>query len=252
MAFILSIVALLSGPFIYAWGRRQPTAKQILDGFVLITVAGIVCVYIIPDAIRYGGVAAIGFIVAGLAFPVLLERAFRRSVSKAHVFIVMLAAVGLLLHAVIDGIALLPETGAALAAEGTHPQFGVSIGDSHLALGVILHRIPVGMAIWWAVRPSFGTGAALTTFALLIVATGFAWFFGAPIVELAEARSIAWFQAFVAGSLVHVVAFGVSHSHDGGEVLTGDNSWGFRAGILLGMFLLFTAPHIHWVSRGKR
>ena len=61
----------------------------------------------------------------------------------------------------------------------------------------------------------------------------------------AETRSIAWFQAFVAGSLVHVVAFGVSHGHDGDEVLTGDNGWGFRAGILLGMFLLFTVPQIH-------
>ncbi len=245
MAYILSILALVAGPFIYAWGRRLPTAKQVLDGFVLITVAGILCVYIIPDAIRFGGLAALGFLVAGLAFPVLLEHAFHRSVPKAHVFIVVLAAAGLLLHAVIDGIALLPQVGDALASEGTHHGLTVSIGDNQLAVGVILHRIPVGMAIWWAVRPGFGTGAALTTFGLLIIATGFAWFFGAPIVELAEARSIAWFQAFVAGSLVHVVAFGVSHSHDGGEVLAGDNSWGFRAGILLGMFLLFTAPQIH-------
>ena len=244
MAYFLSILALLSGPFIYAWGRRVPTAKQLLDGFVLITVAGILCVYIIPDSIRYGGIAAAGFLLAGLAFPVLLEHAFHRSVPKAHVFIVVLAAAGLLLHAVIDGIALLPEVGGALASEGTHHGHSGSIGDNQLALGVILHRVPVGMAIWWAVRPSFGTGAALTTFGLLIAATGFAWFFGAPIVELATASSIAWFQAFVAGSLVHVVAFGVSHSHDGGEVLAGDNSWGFRAGILLGMFLLFTAPQI--------
>ncbi len=245
MAFILSTIALLAGPFIYAWGRKVPTAKQILDGFVLITVAGIVCVYIIPDAIRFGGIIAIGFLVAGLAFPVVLEHAFHRSIPKAHVFVVGLAAIGLLIHAVIDGIALLPETGNALAAHGTHSEVGGSMGNSHLAAGVILHRIPVGMAIWWAVRPGLGTAAAVITFALLIIATGVAWFFGAPIVELAETRSIAWFQAFVAGSLVHVVAFGVSHSHDGGDVLAGDNSWGFRAGILLGMFLLFAVPHIH-------
>ncbi len=245
MAYILSILALLAGPFIYAWGRRVPTAKQILDGLVLITIAGLVCVYIVPDSVSSGGVAAIAFLVAGLAFPVLLEQAFHRSIPQAHIFIVVLAAAGLLLHAVIDGIALLPQMGDAITPHGTHDHSGWSIGGSELALGVILHRIPVGMAIWWAVRPSFGTGAAVTIFALLIVATGFAWFFGAPIVELAETRSIAWFQAFVAGSLVHVVAFGVSHNHDGGDVLTGDNSWGFRAGILLGMFLLFTVPHIH-------
>ncbi len=245
MAYFLSILALVSGPFLYAWGRRRPTAKQILDGFVLITVAGIVCVYIIPDALRYGGMSALAFLVAGLAFPVLVERTFHRSVPKAHVFIVVLAAAGLLLHAIIDGVALLPGVGDGLPSEGTHHSHSLSIGGSELALGVILHRLPVGMAIWWAVRPSFGTVAAVTTFGLLIIATGLGWFFGAPIVELAEARSIAYFQAFVAGSLVHVVAFGVSHNHDGDEVLTSENSWGFRAGILLGMFLLFTAPQIH-------
>ncbi len=244
MAYILSILALISGPFIYAWGRRRPASKQILEGFILITIAGIVCVFIIPDALHHGGIAALGFLVAGLAFPVVLERAFHHA-PKAHIFIVVLAAVGLLLHAVIDGVALLPEVGDAIESEGTPHGFFGSMVDSHLALGVILHRIPVGMAIWWTVRPSFGTSAALAIFALLIAATGFAWFFGAPIVDLAEARSIAWFQAFVAGSLVHVVAFGVSHSHRGDEVLTGDNGWGFRAGILLGMFLLFAAPHIH-------
>ncbi len=245
MAYLLSILALLSGPFIYAWGRRLPTAKQILDGFVLITIAGIVCVYIIPDAIGSGGYLAIVFLLAGLAFPVLLEHAFHHSIPKAHVFIVVLAAAGLMLHAIIDGIALLPEVGDALASQGPQSDLTGSMRDSQLAVGVILHRVPVGMAIWWSVRPSFGTGAAVTTFAMLIIATGFAWFFGAPIVELAETRSLAWFQAFVAGSLVHVVAFGVSHRHEGDEVLAGDNSWGFRAGILLGMFLLFTAPQIH-------
>lgn len=245
MAYFLSILALLSGPFIYAWGRRLPTARQILNGFVLITVAGIVCVHIVPDALHFGGLPTLAFLLAGLAFPIVLERAFHRSVPRAHIVVVVLAAVGLLLHAVIDGIALLPEVGTRFASEGTHHGHSGSIRDNQLAIGVILHRVPVGMAIWWAVRPGFGTPIAVATFLLLIVATGFAWFFGAPIIEMAEAQSVAWLQAFIAGSLVHVVAFGVSHDHDGGKVLAGQNSWGFRAGILLGMFLLFTVPQIH-------
>jgi uncharacterized membrane protein YdcZ (DUF606 family) len=81
--------------------------------------------------------------------------------------------------------------------------------------------------------------------ALLISATGLAYVFGAPVVDLASTRSLALFQAFVAGSLVHVVAFGVSHRHGGDEAFVPADNWGFRAGILLGMFVVFSLPHIH-------
>ncbi|MDH3748674.1 MAG: hypothetical protein OER97_10755 [Gammaproteobacteria bacterium] len=245
--FILSVLALLLGPFIYAWGRSQPTTKQLLDGFILVTVAGIVCVYIIPDAITTGGRITILFLLLGLVFPIAIERAFRRSVDQAHVFILLLAAVGLVIHALIDGIALLPGIGTSVnaAADGTNMGSKSSIFDNQLAVGVILHRLPVGMAIWWSVRPGFGSAAAVTTFVLIIGATAAAYFLGASVVELAELQSLAYFQAFVAGSLVHVVAFGVSHEHaDAPEPGRRFVAWGFRAGVLLGMFVLFAVPYL--------
>lgn len=248
MVLLYSIFALLLGPFLYAWGRHLPNAKQILDGFVLIAIAGIVCVNIIPDSIAVGGYYAFLFLAAGLFFPIAVEKTFRHSIHRAHVFIVILAALGLILHAIIDGIALLPDvfesTNAAM--QRTNTMLAESMFDNQLALGVILHRLPVGMAIWWSVRPGFGVTAALSTFVLIIAATTLAYFFGAPIVEWAETRSIGYFQAFVAGSLVHVVAFGVSHDHDerpeAGNI---GNSWGYRVGILLGLFVMFAVPGIH-------
>lgn len=243
--FFLSVLALLLGPFIYAWGRSRPTTKQLLDGFILVTVAGIVCVYIIPDAIAAGGRISILFLLLGLVFPVAIEKAFRHSVDRAHVFILLLAAVGLTVHALIDGIALLPGIGVTTADE-TNVGLKSSILENRLAVGVILHRLPVGMAIWWSVRPGFGIAAAATTFALIIGATAAAYFLGAPVVELAELQSLAYFQAFVAGSLVHVVAFGVSHEHaDAPETRRRFVGWGFRAGVVLGMFVLFVVPHLH-------
>ena len=242
MSFLLSTVALLLGPFVYAAGRRQPVAREILDGFVLITVAGIVCVYIVPEAILRGGTIAIVTLVLGLLFPVAIERIFRKSVREAHFLIVLLAAVALIVHAIIDGIALLPVENAAMTVGGV---LGFHDGDE-LALGVILHRLPVGMAIWWSVRPSFGTPVALATFGLIILATGASYFVGSDVVAWAETREAAVFQAFVAGSLVHVVAFGVSHEHDGdGHSKVAGGSWGFRVGILLAMFLVFTVPRLH-------
>jgi uncharacterized protein len=245
--FWLSTLALLAGPLLYAWGRPRPTWKQVLDGFVVVAVAGIVCVNIIPAALDLGGWLALAALAAGLAFPVAVEKLFRHSVHRAHVFIVILAALGLVLHAVIDGIALLPalHEHMALDAWRTRSTGPLSLGDNPLALGVIVHRIPVGMAIWWSVRPQFGLHAAVLTFLLLVVATGLAYFFGTALVDVAATRSLALFQAFVAGSLVHVVAFGVSHGHHRDDAFVPADNWGFRAGILLGMFVLFAVPHIH-------
>lgn len=218
MNFILSTLALVLAPFIYALGRRSPLARQALDGFIFITIAGIVCVNIIPEALETGGTAALVFLAVGLAFPFVIEHLGSIPHRKAHVFIVMLAGLGLVVHASIDGIALLDEA---------------------LAPAIILHRVPVGMAIWWSVRPSFGTGSAIVVFATIIGATGVAYLLGAPFMELAEIRGISWFQAFVAGSLVHVVAFGISSDHGGQvEPAAGFRDWGYRAGILIGLFVL--------------
>lgn len=118
MSFLLSSVALLLGPFIYGWGRSKPVTKQVLDGIVLVAVAGIVCVNIIPNALDIGGWLALVALLAGLLFPLLFERLFDRSMHSAHAFIVLLAAIGLILHAVVDGVALLPELGDANSAGG--------------------------------------------------------------------------------------------------------------------------------------
>jgi hypothetical protein len=226
MNLILSIAALLLGPAIYAYGRRNPTARQILDGFIFITIAGLICVNIVPESLAVGGAMAGLFLILGIAFPVLIERGFHGALHEAHVLVLIIAALGLIIHAIVDGIALLP-------AEG---------GD--LAHAVILHRLPVGMAIWWSLRPNLGLPVAIGAFATIIIASTLAYTFGAPIVELGEARGIAYVQAFVSGSLIHIVAFGVTHDHHI-EPAAQAQHWGYRAGILLGLFLVFTAPQLH-------
>lgn len=246
MTFALSVIALILGPFVFALGQRQPTARQILDGFIFITIAGIVCVHIIPEAIEAGGLYAIAFLVLGLIFPVIVERYFDQSLHEAHVFILILATLGLTIHATIDGIALLPLSDTSIAAGVLKPGVLGSLFENQLALGVILHRLPVGMAIWWSVRPSFGVPVAVATFSLIIAATAAAFLLGQPVLDLAETRSVGYFQAFVAGSLVHVVAFGVSHDHGQQiEPATHAKDWGYRVGILIGMFLVGTAPHFY-------
>jgi len=227
MNLALSILALLLGPVIYALSRRNRVARHILDGFIFITIAGIVCVNIIPEALAVGGTYAVVFLLLGLAFPVVVEHGFRSALHEAHVVVLLLAALGLVIHAIIDGIALLPAQG------------------SDLAHAVILHRLPVGMAIWWSLRPSLGTPVAVGAIVMISLATSLSYVLGAPMVELAAARSLAMVQAFVAGSLIHIVAFGLTHEHDAHiEPVARSEDWSYRVGILLGLFLVFTAPQL--------
>ena len=194
MTLILSIVSLLLGPLIYAAGRKNKIAHRLLDGLIILSIAVIIFVQIIPEALTQGGATAILIIVLGLAFPMLLERLFRKATDTAHLMVVAIAAIGLFVHAAVDGLALLTGSGVGLA------------------YAIVLHDDPVGMAIWWVVRPGLGTPIAVGVFALVILATTAGYFMGESIVQLAEARTLALFQAFVSGSLIHVVIFGVKHN----------------------------------------
>jgi len=189
--FLLSTLALLLGPLVYAVGYRNAVARKILDGLVFLAIVWIIGVHIIPASLVAGGWLAFVFLLLGIAFPMLLKRVFHVASRTANIAVMLVAALGLLVHALIDGIALLPNSGSGLAT------------------AVIVHRIPVGMALWGTFRTAIGTPAAATAFALIIVSTGIAYFLGAPVVEMAESRWLAVFQAFVSGSLIDLVVIGI-------------------------------------------
>ena len=191
MNFLLSTIALLLGPFVYAAGRRNATAERLLDAFVILAIAWIVGVHIVPEVIATGGMIAIAIIAIGMAFPYALRRIFHLASSEMRFTLLSLAATALALHALIDGIALLPATG------------------DPLSVAVIVHRLPIGMAIWWTFRPAIGRNAAIAAFAIIVAATAFSYYLGDPVVDMLESRTLAYFQAFVSGSLIDLVVVGV-------------------------------------------
>ena len=191
MYFLLSTIALLAGPFVYALGRNNKMTERLLDALIIAAIAWIIGVHIVPDAFEVAGWPALVVLVLGMAFPYVLRRIFHLATKAMHAALLFIAALALVLHAVIDGIALLPGNG------------------EELGIAVILHRLPVGMAIWWTFRPAIGTRAAVAAFALIIGATALAIYFGGPVVALAESRMLALFQVFVAGSLADMVMVGV-------------------------------------------
>lgn len=245
MSFILSTFSLLIAPFLYSSTSKLKHAREILDGFIFIAIAGLVCIRIMPETIEMGGEMALVFMVVGLVFPIILEYVFKNAHEQAHIAILILALVALGFHAAIDGLALLPDM---VHGHDVHEQgLWAELSDNNLALGVILHRLPVGMAIWWSVRGHFGMKTALAVFAIIILSTAASYFSGPELFVLMESPTLSHFQAFVAGSLLHVVVMGVSHEHTGFalEPQPAKAQWPHRLGCTLGLLFIFFFSHGH-------
>jgi uncharacterized membrane protein YraQ (UPF0718 family) len=101
------------------------------------------------------------------------------------------AMTALIVHGLLDG--------AGLAA-ARHDATMASLG-----WGVVLHRIPVGLAIWWTVTPSRGARSAVLVIGLVALATVGGFVSSASLFSELSVKAIALVQALVAGSLLHVV-----------------------------------------------
>ncbi|MGE0625362.1 MAG: hypothetical protein AB7I04_16930 [Pseudomonadales bacterium] len=251
MTFLLSTLVLVTAPLLYGVLHRYRRSRDALEGFVLVTIAGIVVLHIVPGAWELAGLSSLIALAVGAAFPLLLERIYRRALERAHLFVLILAAVGIVVHAVLDGIALLPEAD------------GGGILDNELALGVILHRLPVGVAVWWVLRPQFGPVPAMCVLALIVVATGASYFFGAGLLT-ADLGLLALFQSFVAGSLLHVALVGTTAGHTGeghhehADPVSARSRWAavlgprrtpaFWAGLGVGVVTVMLLPHVSFVD----
>lgn len=195
---LLSIATLLLGPWLYRLWSRGHALSSVVDGFVFVAISGMVLFLILPGSIANGGWYALAWVVAGALGPTLSERLFRGSEHRFHNVALVLGLVGIAFHGVLDG-AVLADGGRA--------------AGTVLPLAVVLHRFPVGLAIWWLVRPNFGLRAAAAVIVLVVVSTIVGFSVGGVMLEHASLRAVAWFEAFVAGALLHVVVH--RHRHEG-------------------------------------
>lgn len=220
MLLLAGLAALLVGPLLYQLLRPGSRPMSFVDAFTFITIIGLFVFAILPGAIAAAGWPAWAFAALGLLFPLGVERVFHRAMGRAHLAIVLLAVAGLGLHAVVDGLVLLG------GEAGGHAHGGHGHGHAHgngdaagfdLALAVILHNIPKGLAVWYLMRPAFGLARSAAVFALLLGATAGGYFAGEHLLHALDAPALAWFQAFVAGSILHVVLHGAGYHQHSGE-----------------------------------
>ena len=244
MNLVLSLITLALGPVLYRACQKMDTVRAALEGLLFVTIAGIVIVHIMPDVFAVAGVAALGFLVSGVIFAFAVERYPGGVAGRGYTWIVLLGALGLAMHAVLDGMALIP--GEHVHDDHADEDVLAGLLKNHLAIGVILHRIPVGMAIWWTVRPRLGRAVAIGSLAIIAFATSAAYLLGEPVIEMMEGANFACFQAFAAGTLLHVIVFSsVQRDSQPSNPSPRQAVLGERLGIILGISILFLLPHVH-------
>lgn len=216
-ALALSLAALLSAPLLDSPLRRHVRAAAGIDAFTTVLVGGIVIAQVLPYCVELAGWPAVVAAIGGGLLPFLTHR-FPAGRGLVAVF----AGAALALHGALDG--------AMLALPDDHGP------AEHLAHAVILHSLPVGLGVWRAVAPEQGRAAATLLLATSALAT-IAGFGFAPAVVSTASPAVAVLQAFVAGSLVHLVGHGRERREPVGAVVGG------VAGLVGVVVLLVTDAH---------
>ncbi len=193
LLLILSLLPLLFGPLLVLGLQRVPAVIPALDGFVLAGVGGIALLHVLPDCVAHGGWLALVAGVAGLLLPFVRELFDDHHDHEGkHRGLVILGLAGLALHGLLDGVAL--AAGALAAAQGIL-----------LSLGVLIHRVPSGVAIWWLARRRLGLRGALISVFTLAAASVMG--FAASHRWQGIFHGAAWYvvQALLFGALLHVL-----------------------------------------------
>ena len=234
-----SLLALAVGPGLHRLARSRPRMLAGLDAFVIVAIGGLILLEVLPEALNEVGWPAAVAVLFGLVGPGLAERSMARSAHRAHTAALVVAIAGVVLHALFDGVVLHPPCAdGSLPHDCTHGAWQAST----LAIAVVLHRLPVGLTVWILLRPIYGPRTAAGVLTLLAASTVVGFVLGDWIVGLASSAPIAVFQAFVGGSLLHVV---IHRSHVKTQQDPARRRWAIEGGLgaIAGVLLVALLPH---------
>ena len=192
LQFAGSLAALLVGVLLYGWLHDRPSTMRLFDGCMYVIVPALVAWQVLPHAWADHGVLAIVVLALGMGTPTLIERVSHSLAPHADNLALLAGLSGLALHAFLEGAAFAPS--------------GARVGTA-----VMLHRIPVGLMIWWLLRPR-GFGRASIGIGAILVATVAGYVVGTHLFA-DDPGGVELYQAFVGGSLLHVVFHHGRHDH---------------------------------------
>lgn len=249
MLLILSLISIIIGPIILHWFPKNRRLDNFLFAFVLISVGGILLFETFPSLWRHISYWLIPLALLGFLAPSLIEKTFHNKAEETHKITLLLGLCGLLLHSAIDGFAIIQH----------HHQV-------YLPYAIILHRLIVGLSIWWLVEPVWGKAKAYWIFFAILITTCIGYYLGENASEhkwlQLNYKALDYFQAVVAGMLMHVIIHrphidddGLQHDH--AHALEHDpehkHSHGivikypkyFTAGIVVALLILYLLHEMH-------
>lgn len=186
----------MSAPLLDRAVAHAPRAASVVDLVVRALVGAIVLLHILPEGWETVGLLAPAMLAVGWSLPLVFERLPGLTGARETV-VVVFAAVGLVVHSLIDGMAL------------EHAQ------EPWLPLAIVLHTVPVGVIAWRGARAVANDGAGVGVLVLAALATVGGFFGGAALLPVSAGPVLAAFQCLVGGTLLHVLGHGhMHHDHD--------------------------------------
>lgn len=228
---IIAIAALVLGPFLAQILSRSRPVNQMLDGFVLVSVSGLALMHLLPEAIIEIKWAALVMLVIGALLPSLIEHRFQAVEEKAHVGVILLVLLGILVHTTLDGMALSEmsiEHGAGQA----------------LAIAVVLHRLPIGILVWWSARSAYGKRGGIFTLSIMAIFTLVGYWLGGNQFAIFSTPVVSYLQALITGSLLHVILHRPYYQQAFHNEVPEAHTWQIWSGLgaVLGIVLLILIP----------
>lgn len=200
---ILGISMLWLGLLLWPWLKQRGHLLAATDALMVVTVGGLVLLHILPHAVEDLGLWAVGALLIGIVLPSVFEQLNAKAGGRGRAGLLVggLIFVGLTMHAFMDGMAL-------ATARDPHMHQGHSHGETGqlaLAVAVIVHRLPAGLALGWFIGDSKGMRWAIAATAVIAAATVGGWFGHDWVLGLGHGGWMAAFEALVAGSLMHLL-----------------------------------------------
>lgn len=195
---VAAVSAPVLGPILYHFLHDHPRAVRLVDGSVYVAVPALVAVQVLPHAWQERSLLVVAALGAGLLVPQGMERLSHVLERYTDDVALLVGLSGLVVHGLLEGGAFAPNDGSV---------------ETLFAMAVVLHRVPVGLVVWWLLRPRHGVLAASVGVGSLMAATLAGWLVGTEVLGGVHGVGVEVYQAFVSGTLVHVVFHQGRHDH---------------------------------------
>ncbi len=233
LALCISVLILVLAPVVAKVLRARPMMRSGFDAFTLVAVLALIALTLLPEALAHGGVWSLIFAALGFALPSLAERLLHRAEAPTHKAALGVAAAALVVHATSDGTIL------ALAQN--------DVQGWAVAAGVLLHRIGAAVTIWWVIRPAFSRRAGYTVLTAMAATTLIGFFLIPTGLDLLDTAAMGFWQAFAAGSLLHVILHPLEHTHTANSQ---QRLWAERLGTAAGLGFALAVLLSHLLLHG--